>query len=66
MSRPLSAHSIASFGQQYARTPNNLELKPKVSNYNSNGSGRDSYIKMSNGGFSKSWNNNYHNSNTCI
>ena len=66
MSRPLSAHSYTSFGHQNTKTPNYLEINPKVSNYNSNGSGRDSYIKMSNGGFSRSWNNTYHNSNTRI
>ena len=28
-----------------------LEINPKVSNYQTNGTGRDTYIKFNNGGF---------------
>ena len=60
MSRPLSANTYSSFGYKSQRAPNYLEINPKVSNYQSDGAGRDYYIKLSNGGFNRSWINNYH------
>lgn len=55
-SRPMSATTASSFGN--FKQSKNLEMNPKVSNYQSNGSGRDSYIKMGNGGFTKTAENN--------
>ncbi len=58
-SRPMSATTATSFGQSTVKK--NLEMNPKVSHYHSNGSGRDGYIKLSNGGFRKTWENNFTN-----
>jgi hypothetical protein len=58
-SRPLSASTVESFGQ--FSTKKNLEMNPKVSHYHSDGTGRDAYIKLSNGGFRKTWDNNFTN-----
>jgi len=56
MSRPLSAMSgNGNTGiRKYSR-----EIIPKSVNYQPDGTGRDSYVKVSNGGFFKEWNNNY-------
>jgi hypothetical protein len=62
-SRPMSASTASSFGN--LRKSPNLEMNPKVSNYQSNGTGRDSYINFSNGGFRRTWQNNYKNVLTC-
>ena len=35
------------------RSFNPLELNPKVANYQTNGTGRDTYIRVDNGGFTK-------------
>lgn len=56
MSRPLSAMSNS--GNNGTRKINN-EIIPKTVNYCPDGSGRDTYVKMSNGGFFKEWNNNF-------
>ena len=58
-SRPMSGSTTTSFGQ--FTTKRNLEMNPKVSHYHSDGSGRDAYIKFSNGGFRKTWDNNFKN-----
>ena len=34
-------------------------MNPKVSNYQNDGYGRDTYIKIPNGGFRQTWTNNY-------
>jgi len=61
MSRPLSA--ISNTGNNGNRKYN-LELIPKIVNYQPDGSGRDTYIKTSNGGFFKEWNNNFNSKST--
>lgn len=37
-------------------TLNTKEINPKVANYQTNGTGRDTYIRTNNGGFTKSSN----------
>lgn len=60
MSRPMSGRTTyTSFG--YKSSPD-YNINPKVANYQTNGSGRDSYIKCSNGGFRRTWDNGYKNS----
>jgi hypothetical protein len=59
MSRPSSASAYTGFGYKSQRAPNHLEINPKVSNYQTDGAGRDYYIKLSNGGFNRSYTNNY-------
>ena len=49
--RPTSASTATTFGS--VKSPKNLSMNPKVSNYYNNGGGRDSYIGVDNGGFSK-------------
>ncbi len=58
MSRPVSAMSID------GKRKYNMEIIPKTVNYGTDGSGRDTYIKMSNGGFHKEWNNNLNSKST--
>jgi len=58
MSRPLSA--MSSDGKRKY----NMEIIPKTVNYGPDGSGRDTYIKSSNGGFFKEWNNNFNSKST--
>ena len=58
--RPFSASSsTAYFGSRSALNIKNLSMNPKVSNYQNDGYGRDSYIKIPNGGFRQTWRNNY-------
>ncbi len=58
--RPFSAtSSTAYFGSRSAINIKNLSMNPKVTNYQNDGYGRDTYIKFPNGGFRHSWNNNY-------
>ena len=58
--RPFSAtSSSAYFGSRSATNIKNLSMNPKVSNYQNDGYGRDSYIKIPNGGFRQTWRNNY-------
>ena len=60
--RPFSSTSnSAFFGSRCAPHIKNYKMNPKVSMYQTDGFGRDSYIKFSNGGFRKSWSNLYHN-----
>jgi hypothetical protein len=64
-SRPMSATSASSSFGNFKKSAN-LEVNPKVSHYHSNGTGRDGYINFSNGGFRKTWENNYNNVLTCM
>jgi hypothetical protein len=64
MSRPITGKTNSS--SFYNSGSNNLNINPKVSHYHSNGSGRDSYIKIDNGGFRKAWDNSYKNMLSCI
>jgi hypothetical protein len=57
--RPLSASTATSFGGKFNHTTKDFHMNPKVSNYQTNGSGRDSYIISDNGGFRRTWENNY-------
>ena len=58
--RPFSASSsTAYFGSRSALNIKNLSMNPKVSNYQNDGYGRDTYIKIPNGGFRQTWTNNY-------
>ena len=58
--RPFSAtSSSAYFGSRSATNIKNLSMNPKVSNYQNDGYGRDSYIKIPNGGFRQTCRNNY-------
>ncbi len=51
--RPWTATtSASSMGE--SRTLKNLSINPKVSHYHTNGSGRDLYIGVNNGGFTRS------------
>ncbi len=59
MSRPLSATNYSSFGHKSQPAPNYLGINPKVSNYQADGAGRDYHIKLSNGGFNKTFSNTY-------
>lgn len=56
MSRPLSAMSGSG---STSHRKYNMEIIPKTVNYQPDGTGRDTYVKTSNGGFSKEWNNNF-------
>lgn len=58
MSRTLNARHTSSNG---FKSSGNVEINPKVVNYSTNGGGRDTYIKFENGGFRKTWDNNYSN-----
>ncbi len=63
MSRPFSAMTTSSnFG---LRPNSDYHMNPKIAHYHSNGLGRDSYIKLENGGFRKSWTNSYNNIYKC-
>ena len=58
--RPYSAESTtASFGSRCISKLKDISMNPKVSNYQTDGMGRDSYIKLPNGGFTRAWNNKY-------
>ena len=61
MSRPQSAinYTGSNFNRKY-----NMEIIPKTVNYYPDGSGRDTYVKISNGGFFKEWNNTFHGKST--
>lgn len=61
MSRPLSAMSNTGSSTQRKY---NMEINPKTVNYQPDGSGRDTYVKIGNGGFFKDWNNNYNSKST--
>jgi hypothetical protein len=61
--RPMSPGGMSTFGN--TKTTKDLSMTPKVAHYSSNGSGRDSYINFSNGGFRKKWENNYTSILTC-
>ena len=61
--RPFTSTSTTGFFGARIQTRNkNLSMNPKVSMYQTDGFGRDSYIKIPNGGFRKVWNNNFHQS----
>jgi hypothetical protein len=55
--------SASSFG--FSKGIKDFSMTPKVSNYMSDGSGRDAYISFSNGGFRKKWENNFTSILTC-
>lgn len=59
MSRPLSAANYNSSKMNNFNKKFTLEIIPKTVNYHGDGTGRDGYIKFSNGGFHKDWNNNF-------
>ena len=59
--RPYSSTSTtAYFGSRCTARNKDYRMNPKVSMYQTDGFGRDTYIKEPNGGFRKSWTNIYH------
>ena len=59
--RPYSSTSTtAFFGSRVAPQGKDYRMNPKVAMYQTDGFGRDTYIKEPNGGFRKSWANLYH------
>ena len=59
--RPYSSTSTtAFFGSRVAPHNKDYRMNPKVAMYQTDGFGRDTYIKEPNGGFRKSWANLYH------
>ena len=59
--RPFTSTSTtAFFGSRSIPYLKNYKMNPKVSMYQTDGFGRDTYIKEPNGGFRKSWSNLYH------
>lgn len=61
--RPYSAASTtATFGSRCTPQMKDYKMNPKVTMYQTDGFGRDTYIKEPNGGFRKSWANHYHQS----
>ena len=59
--RPFTSTSTtAFFGSRCIPNLKNFKMNPKVSMYQTDGYGRDTYIKEPNGGFRKSWANLYH------
>ena len=57
---PYTATSTtAYFGSRCQPHIKDININPKVSNYQPDGYGRDTYIKVPNGGFRHTWNNNY-------
>ena len=55
-----STSTTAFFGSRCVPILKNYKMNPKVSMYQTDGFGRDTYIKEPNGGFRKSWSNIYH------
>ena len=55
-----STSTTAFFGSRSIPNLKNFKMNPKVSMYQTDGFGRDTYIKEPNGGFRKSWSNLYH------
>ena len=59
--RPFTSTSTSAFfGSRCIPNLKNFKMNPKVSMYQTDGYGRDTYIKEPNGGFRKSWANLYH------
>lgn len=59
--RPFSSTSTtAHFGSRCEKHLKDFHMNPKVAMYQTDGFGRDTYIKESNGGFRKAWENLYH------
>jgi hypothetical protein len=59
--RPYSSTSTtAYFGSRVAPHNKDYKMNPKVAMYQTDGFGRDTYIKIPNGGFRKTWSNLYH------
>ena len=59
--RPFSSTSTtAFFGSRCVPYKKDYRMNPKVSMYQTDGFGRDSYIKEPNGGFRRSWSNLFH------
>ena len=58
--RPYSStHTTAFFGSRAYPHNKDYRMNPKVAMYQSDGYGRDTYIKEPNGGFRKEWTNKY-------
>ena len=55
-----SCHRTALFGSRIQPHIRDESMTPKTVTYISDGRGRDNFISFSNGGFRKSYNNNYH------
>ena len=55
-----STSTTAFFGSRCVSHKKDYRMNPKVSMYQTDGFGRDTYIKEPNGGFRKSWANLYH------
>ena len=55
-----STSTTAFFGSRIIPNLKNFKMNPKVAMYQTDGFGRDTYIKEPNGGFRKSWANLYH------
>ena len=59
--KPFSSTSVDGlFGAKFQNRNKILSMNPKVSMYQTDGFGRDSYIKVPNGGFRKTWKNDFH------
>lgn len=59
--RPYSATAkTAPFGSRCQPQIKDYKMTPKVAMYQTDGFGRDTYIKEPNGGFRKAWANHYH------
>ena len=59
--RPFTSTSTSAFfGSRCIPNLKNFKMNPKVSMYQTDGYGRDTYIKEPNGSFRKSWANLYH------
>ena len=59
--RPYSStHTTAYFGSRAYPHKIDYRMNPKVAMYQTDGYGRDTYIKEPNGGFRKEWTNKYH------
>ena len=54
-----STSTTGFFGARIQTHSKNLSMNPKVAMYQTDGFGRDTYIKVPNGGFRKFWNNNF-------
>ena len=57
-----STSTTAYFGSRAYPHIKYININPKVTNYQNDGYGRDTYIKFPNGGFRHTWENNYRNS----
>lgn len=51
--------SAIGFGEKFAPTIRDMQPNPKFNMYQSDGFGRDSYIKFDNGGFRSAWDNKF-------